>query len=127
VRIIRDQHPFEGQDLAVFGHSHRRGQLHLTLILPDGSKSLIPAEWTDLYSIENSRQSSTAMATVEDLLRCRVVVDALQRRLVGSDRETASLDMESAHANPTEFYGGASSIREVGVGPVRRRAKGRSR
>ena len=27
---------------------HRKGRLHLVLILPEGSKSLIPADWTDL-------------------------------------------------------------------------------
>src|SRR5215472_7776192 len=48
VTIVRVRHLFEGRSLNVLGVTHRKGQLHLVLILPDGSKSLIPADWTDL-------------------------------------------------------------------------------
>jgi Family of unknown function (DUF5372) len=48
VRVIRPRHPLEGQALALLGWSHLQGQLHLLLVLPDGSRSLIPAAWTDL-------------------------------------------------------------------------------
>jgi len=34
--------------LDVLGHIHRNGILHLNLILPDGTRSLIPVAWTDL-------------------------------------------------------------------------------
>src|SRR5687767_8496734 len=50
VTVNRPEHPFEGQSLGVFGHTHREGRLHLILILPDGSRSMIPADWTDFQS-----------------------------------------------------------------------------
>ena len=34
----------------LLGWMHRHGSLELLLVLPDGTKSLIPAEWTDLES-----------------------------------------------------------------------------
>src|SRR4030095_9950612 len=48
VRILRQGHAFEGKELAVLGRCGRAGQLHLLLILPGESRSLIPASWTDL-------------------------------------------------------------------------------
>ena len=45
--IIRERHAFEGQSLAVISSIRRRGVLLVLVILPDGSRSLIPAEWTD--------------------------------------------------------------------------------
>ena len=48
MRIVRRGHALEGQELAVLGRCKRAGQLHLLLILPCESRSLIPASWTDL-------------------------------------------------------------------------------
>jgi hypothetical protein len=50
VRITRARHPIRGQQLPVLGQRRRQGQLELLLVLPDGSKSLIPAAWTDVDS-----------------------------------------------------------------------------
>ena len=36
--------------MPVLGQRRRQGQLELLLVLPDGSKSLIPAAWTDVDS-----------------------------------------------------------------------------
>jgi hypothetical protein len=38
VTIVRPRHPFDGQALQVLGWSHRKGQLLLLLVLPDGDK-----------------------------------------------------------------------------------------
>jgi hypothetical protein len=46
--VTRKQHPFEGRSLAVLGWTHWRGARHLVLVHPDGTRSLIPASWTDL-------------------------------------------------------------------------------
>src|SRR5207245_4621336 len=54
VTITRSHHAFEGQSLVVDGRVHRQGRAHLLLVLPDGSRSLIPAEWTDLRSSEDT-------------------------------------------------------------------------
>ena len=71
----------------------RRELLQLVLILPDGSKSLIPAEWTDLASTPSQHALSTHTATLcslEDLLHARAVVDALLSRLAAPESENAS-------------------------------------
>ena len=48
VRLTRPRHPFEGRPLPVLGSMLRHGALELLVVLPDGSKRLIPAAWTDL-------------------------------------------------------------------------------
>ena len=45
--ITREGHPFEGRALAVIGSIRRRGVLFALACLPDGSRALIPAQWTD--------------------------------------------------------------------------------
>ena len=47
VRITRPRHPLQGRSLRVLGGMRRHGVVELLLVLPDGSKSLIPAAWTD--------------------------------------------------------------------------------
>jgi hypothetical protein len=71
--------------LDVLGRSERRGRLHLLLVLPDGTRSLVPADWTDLSSTReaNSEPVSAQHALVgscDRLLRARAVVDALLQR-----------------------------------------------
>src|SRR5215469_3831710 len=89
VTIVRVRHPFEGRSLNVLGVTHRKGQLHLVLILPDGSKSLIPAVWTDLaLPIQlGSPPRTPTLGSLEDLLHARAVVDALLGRLAPATRE----------------------------------------
>ena len=48
VTLTRRQHPFEGRSLRVLGSMRRHGAAELLVVLPDGSKRLIPAAWTDL-------------------------------------------------------------------------------
>jgi hypothetical protein len=55
--------------------------------LPDGSKSLIPADWTDLASAAqpqkgSSAQTAATLGSLEDLLHARTLVDALLSRIV---------------------------------------------
>ena len=109
VTITRPYHPFEGKTLPVFGLRHYQGKLHLTLILPNGSRSLIPAEWTNL---DASLQSSLAspnpnlhLGSVRDLLHALAVVDALLRRRPpshGSDGKSVGEENHSV-ATPSEL------------------------
>jgi hypothetical protein len=46
VRLTRPRHPFDGQQLPVLGSMRRHGVRELLVVLPDGSKRLIPAIWT---------------------------------------------------------------------------------
>ena len=98
VTIVRPHHPFEGRSLAVLGQTHRQGRLHWVLILPDGSRSLVPAEWTAVGSStpQAVNHTSTSLASLEDLLRLRSVVDALQRRATGSPRDSAQTAITDA-------------------------------
>ena len=48
VTLTRARHPFEGRPLPVLGSMLRHGAMELLVVLPDGSKRLIPAAWTDL-------------------------------------------------------------------------------
>ena len=64
-----------GRALAVFGRWRYQGKLHLIVILPNGSRSLMPTEWTDfdscaLCSPAESTQN-TNLGSVKDLLRAR--------------------------------------------------------
>jgi hypothetical protein len=47
VQMTRPRHPLQGKLLPVLGGMRRHGAVELLLVLPDGSKSLIPAAWTD--------------------------------------------------------------------------------
>src|SRR5659263_546996 len=59
VVITRRRHPLEGRALPVLGRMRRHGQLELLLVLPDGSKSLIPSAWTDLEEPTNEETVHT--------------------------------------------------------------------
>ncbi|MBV8575884.1 MAG: hypothetical protein JOZ58_12725, partial [Acetobacteraceae bacterium] len=69
----------------------RRNVLDLLVILPDGSRTLIPAAWTDWDRRQDAKLKSSAgddadtaetLCTVSDLLKARAVTDALLSRLV---------------------------------------------
>lgn len=47
VRVTRPRHPLAGRRLQVIGAMCRLGRDELLVVLPDGSKTLIPAAWTD--------------------------------------------------------------------------------
>ncbi len=106
VRITRPQHPFEGKALAVFGRRRHQSKPHLILILPDGSRSLIPTEWTDL---DSSTPGSAAvpkqnahLGFVADLLHTRAVVDALLHRRATSDGNDEKSVREENHHRATQ-------------------------
>src|SRR6266700_2866662 len=80
VTITRSHHPFQGQSLEVLRQARMPGGLQFVLILPDGSKSLIPAEWTDFNNTSDASQSPELVGSLDDLLRLRGLVDALLRR-----------------------------------------------
>ena len=92
VTIIRPRHPFAGKLLELLRTMHRKGRLYLILILPDGTKSLIPADWTDFVVVTRPGQDLSARAratlgSIEDLLHTRAVTDALLNRLAAITSE----------------------------------------
>jgi len=83
VSVRRQHHPLFGKSLRVYGWTHRHGRLELILVLPDGSKALLPASWTDLAPETAGTaepEPSGSLASVSQLLRARAVIDALLAR-----------------------------------------------
>ena len=79
VTLIRPRHPFEGRPLPVLGSMRRHGVRELLVVLPDGSKRLIPAAWTDLEPLlggDGSDEPAT-LGAVADLLGLSVLVSRL--------------------------------------------------
>ncbi|MBI3106516.1 MAG: hypothetical protein HYY95_13265 [Candidatus Rokubacteria bacterium] len=98
--MTRAHHPFEGRALTVLSWTHRGGQLQLVLVLPDGSRALIPAAWTDLHdgSAAADPAPRVTLARLGDLLQARTVVDALLRRLpMPGEAQPSPPDAEEDH------------------------------
>jgi hypothetical protein len=135
VTVLRLRHPFEGQSLAVWSTMQRKGRTILVLVLPDGSKSLIPAEWTDFASrIQAPRtllaHGGATLGSLEDLLHARAIVDALLSRLPALHRENMGLPAtkESPIARKKSQPIRSSSPRNLPVGnPARGTQKTRDR
>jgi len=85
VMITRLRHPLGGRELRVLGGMRRHGRLELLLVLPDGSKRLIPAKWTSQHADGDSagrdgRGSAATVGSVADLLAASVLVSAFSAR-----------------------------------------------
>ena len=98
VTVIRKRHAFEGQTLAVISSIKRRGVLLVLVILPNGSRSLVPAAWTDWRDAEASLgdddiDHTSSLGKLGDLLQLGKVIDALLSRHVES-----APHVESSHA-----------------------------
>ena len=66
----------------MLGWMRRHGALDLLLLLPDGSRSLIPAGWTDLAPGPSTEAPAPAtLGTLADLLQAGRVVAGLRRSL----------------------------------------------
>ena len=78
----------------------RQGRLYFVLILPDGSKSLIPASWTDFQATAAPPTDGPQLVgSLEDLLRLQSLADALLRRTVAStDLPAPSAANQESHA-----------------------------
>ena len=65
----------------------RHGKLHLVVILPDGSRSTIPADWTDADLKATKEANHGTLASVSDLMHARTIVDGLLRRQMDPGQE----------------------------------------
>jgi hypothetical protein len=84
VTITRERHAFEGRSLPALSSIRRRGVLLLLVSLPDGSRALIPAKWTDWNEVAASPEEGASpndLGRIDDLLHLRKVLDALIGRL----------------------------------------------
>lgn len=105
VVITRPRHPLEGQSLRVLGRMRWHGQLELLLVLPDGSKRLIPRAWTDAGE-DTVGDVVATLGSLADLLGlCALVGELAGRELAGrgqAARKSPSKEDSSA-ACPAQF------------------------
>ena len=78
VRIVRARHPLEGRSLELIGWMRRRRRLELLVVLEDGSRTLIPAVWTDLEGPARPPEAG-ALGSLDELLAARRVLDGVLR------------------------------------------------
>ena len=106
---------------------HRHHSLELLLVLPDGSRSLIPAAWTDLDPASDEEDAAGILASLAELIRARAVVDALLRRQAASDEagsesakeDERADDLRVCHDEPAGAATAAPAARR-GPAPLRR-------
>jgi hypothetical protein len=104
--VTRSHHALEGKLLEVFGKLRLKGKFYLVLVLPDGSRSNIPAAWTDFQSAATDASapssSGSVIASALDLLRTRQCVDSLLRRIEQiPTSDKTSPNQESQHETST--------------------------
>ena len=84
VTVTRPRHPLAGRRLQVIGAMRRLGRDELLVVLPDGSKTLIPAAWTDRDTTANEDQAldqgTAILAGPAELLEARELVAGLCAR-----------------------------------------------
>jgi hypothetical protein len=96
--------------------------LYFVLILPDGSKSLIPADWTDFAAESPSEiHDNHLIGSLEELLQLRFLADALLQRVATSAAQSVS-QQESHAATESELPRHPDSG-DVLVGGTGRRAQ----
>jgi hypothetical protein len=81
VTITRPRHPLQDKLLQVLGGMRRHGAVELLLVLPDGSKSLVPAAWTDAEASSADGEGEVAtLGSLTDLLHACELVAGLSQR-----------------------------------------------
>lgn len=83
--MTRSRHPLMGRRLQVIGAMRRLGRDELLVVLPDGSKTLIPAAWTDreVTAVKGDQaldQATAILAGPVELLHARELVASLRAR-----------------------------------------------
>jgi Family of unknown function (DUF5372) len=123
VVVTRARHPLAGQQLRVLGRMRRHGRLELLVVLPDGSKSLLPAAWTDREPAAMASDGATSdgaaqgagpatLGSLADLAHAAAVVAALLAG-VGGQREQAArqspCEEDNRAAHPAQSAPGPGS------------------
>jgi hypothetical protein len=129
VRVTRAHHPLEGTVLEVLGAMRKQGRDELLVVLPDGSKTLMPAAWTDRGNAAAggagaADPAAATLAAPEDLLRASILVRALCARAEQAARMSPTKENERAACaaeSDTSASPGASPGRD------RLAARGRAR
>jgi hypothetical protein len=89
VMVTRRHDALEGQRLPVLGALRRHGGTELLVVLPDGSKRLIPQAWTDAAADAAAGREAATLGMVSDLLAACVLVRGLCARSAGQEEQAA--------------------------------------
>jgi hypothetical protein len=95
VTVTRSRHPLAGRRLQVIGAMRKLGRDELLVVLPDGSKTLMPSAWTDHDTTtaagrgRESAAGTAVLAVPADLLRACLLVSVLRAR-AGAGLEQAA-------------------------------------
>ena len=79
VMVTRHRDALEGQRLTVLGRSCRSGRAELLVLLPDGSKRVIPEAWTDQASGRGGGGARIARRPACTVLACLAAFGPLRR------------------------------------------------
>src|SRR2546429_7412143 len=90
VTVTRRKDPLDGQRVRVLGRLRRHGVAELLVVVPDGSKRMIPQSWTDAQPA--GCDVTATLAGLGDLLAICVLVaglsgSQLEQRALQSPRE----------------------------------------
>lgn len=109
--MTRARHPLAGRRLQVIGAMRKRGRNELLVVLPDGSKTLIPAAWTDRDTTTADEgqvldQPAAVLAAPAELLQANELVASLRARANaghGQAARTPPCEEDDRAARPAEF------------------------
>jgi len=95
VTVTRPRHPLVGRRLRVLGQMCKLGRDELLVELPDGSKTLMPAAWTDrdaaaMNEIAAVGEGTPVVAVPADLLHACGLVSDLRARAEVAQAQAAS-------------------------------------
>ena len=95
--VTRERHPFEGHSLAVITSIRRRGVRLVLVVLPNGTRSLIPVAWTDWNGEQSAEipadsHFSHDLGRLDELLHLRTIINALLSRPAESAPHQGSSD-----------------------------------
>ena len=131
VRVTRHRDALEGQTLRVLGRLRRHGGTELLVVLPDGSKRMIPAEWTDAAPAGggDGRDAAATLGAISDLLAACVLVRGLSARGTGQQgqaaRQSPVKEDNRAACAAQSAAGGGSGTTLDDVSPARRGGRDR--
>jgi hypothetical protein len=111
VTVTRCHDALEGQRLPVLGALRRHGGTELLVVLPDGSKRLIPQAWTDAAA-DAAGSSAATLGMVSDLLAACALVGGLRARSAGPEEQAARkspVKEDNRAACPAQSAAGAVS------------------
>ena len=99
VTVTRLHHALEGKVLRILGTMRRHGEEELLLELPDGSKLLLPAAWTDLSGATHLGASTSALSATLGRLDDLLQASRLARAAIP---DTTNTRMQAARKPPTK-------------------------